>query len=147
MKSYRLVGSVAVAACGLAFAGAIASARGPAAPQAPSTLDFTRDVQPIPSASGVRPPLPASCVRCHGAALAEGKLRLDTREGLLRGGASGPAVLPGNGAGSLLYRRVVLDDPAKRMPWLSEPLPPGQIATLRQWIDAGARWPEGIVLT
>ncbi|HEV8262345.1 MAG TPA: hypothetical protein VGQ19_16530, partial [Burkholderiales bacterium] len=70
MRSYRLLGFIATAACGLALAGAIASARGPAAPQAPSTPYFTRDVQPI---------LSASCVRCHGAALAEGKLRLDTR--------------------------------------------------------------------
>ncbi|HVQ30812.1 MAG TPA: PSD1 and planctomycete cytochrome C domain-containing protein, partial [Vicinamibacteria bacterium] len=30
-----------------------------------------------------------------------------------------------------------------RMPWMSEPLKPAEIATLRRWIEAGASWPEG----
>ena len=108
------IGRLGVAALGAVVAGAaFSSARGEVAPTAATPVDFARDVQPI---------LAASCVRCHAAGLAQGQLRLDTREGLLKGGASGPVVVPGNGQGSLLYQRLVLDDPQKRMPWLSDPL-------------------------
>ncbi len=101
-----------------------------------SPVDFVRDVQPI---------LAASCVRCHGDQ-PQANLRLDTRDGLLKGGVSGPAVVPGNGKGSRLYERLVLADPVKRMPWLTDPLAPAQIETLRRWIDEGARWPEGMTV-
>src|SRR3989442_12811159 len=128
-----------VAAAGLlASVEALAAARGPAAPHPPASPEFARDVQPI---------LAVSCVRCHSAALPQGKLRLDTREGVLQGGATGAALVPGDGRGSLLYQRLVLDDPQKRMPWLSDPLTPGQIDTVRRWIDAGAPRPEGGVVT
>ncbi len=128
-----------VAAAGLlASVEALAAARGPAAPQPTASPEFARDVQPI---------LAVSCVRCHSAALPQGKLRLDTREGVLQGGATGAALVPGDGRGSLLYQRLVLDDPQKRMPWLSDPLTPGQVETVRRWIDAGAPWPEGVVVT
>src|SRR6266540_2412602 len=128
-----------VAAAGLlASVEALAAARGPAAPQPTASPEFARDVQPI---------LAVSCVRCHSAALPQGKLRLDTREGVLQGGATGAALVPGDGRGSLLYQRLVLDDPQKRMPWLSDPLTPGQIETVRRWIDAGAPWPEGVLVT
>ena len=76
--------------------GILAAVRGPAAPQAGASLDFIRDVRPI---------LAGACVRCHSATLPQGKLRLDSREEMLRGGASGTAVIPGNGTGSLLYQR------------------------------------------
>jgi mono/diheme cytochrome c family protein len=128
----RLVRSGVGAAGLLAFLQALAAAR--AAPQPAAAPDFTRDIQPI---------LAVSCVRCHGGALAQGKLRLDTREGLLQGGATGAVFAPGDGRNSLLYQRLVVDDPQKRMPWLSEPLTPAQIETVRRWIEAGAPWPEG----
>ena len=117
--------------------GALAAARGAAAPQAGTSVDFVRDVRPI---------LVDACVRCHSGTLPQGKLRLDSREEMLRGGASGTAVIPGNGTGSLLYQRLVIDDSQKRMPWLSDPLTPTQIETVRRWIDGGAHWPEGVVV-
>ena len=122
----------------LSVGGSLAAARGQGAPSSAAAVDFTREVQPI---------LAGACVRCHAAGVVQGKLRLDTREGLLAGGASGAVVVPGDGKGSLLYQRLVLDDPQKRMPWLSDPLTPGQIGAVRRWIDAGAPWPEGLVVT
>ena len=49
----------------------------------------------------VRPLLAEQCFQCHGAALETpfGGLRLDSREGLLAGGDSGPAVVPGDRTG------------------------------------------------
>ena len=102
------------------------------------SLDFARDVQPI---------LAASCVRCHGPRKTEGDLRLDTPEGLRKGGSSGPVVLHGDGKGSLLYQLLVETDPEKRMPRRRRPLTAAQIETVRQWIDQGAPWPSGLVVT
>ena len=79
--------------------------------------DFARDVEPI---------LAAACVRCHASSIPQGQLRLDTRDGLLKGGASGPVVVAGQAEASSLYGRLLVDDPAKRMPWMSEPLKPGR---------------------
>ena len=104
----------------------------PAQPAGAERIDFARDVEPV---------LASACIRCHGAALPQGRLRLDSRAGLLAGGASGPVVVAGNAPASLLYQRLVIDDPAKRMPWLTDPLSVSQIDTLRRWIDEGAAWP------
>src|SRR5690242_8724162 len=62
-------------------------------------IDFARDVYPI---------LQRSCFECHGPAKAEGELRLDTRDQLNQGGASGPVVVPGNPGESELARRIAL---------------------------------------
>src|SRR4030095_9235168 len=96
--------------------------------EAPAGPGFVRDVQPI---------LGAACVRCHAEGLAQGKLRLDTREAFVQGGTSGKAVVAGDSATSPLYQRLVVNDPARRMPFGADPLPAAQIETLRRWIDAG----------
>jgi mono/diheme cytochrome c family protein len=108
-----------------------------AQPAAGIAPDFARDIQPI---------LATACVRCHVEGLAQGKLRLDTREGLLQGGTSGPVVVAGEGDKSPLYQRLVASDPAKRMPFGADPLTAAQIETVRRWIQAGAPWPEGVVV-
>jgi mono/diheme cytochrome c family protein len=127
-----------VIAAGLALASGGVGLASMAPPPPEQTVDFVRDVQPI---------LAVSCVRCHAAALVQGKLRLDTREGLQQGGTSGPSVQAGDGKASLLYQRLVLTDPAKRMPMASDPLTAAQIDTVRRWIDEGAAWPDGVVVT
>lgn len=122
-------------AIGVLVVGALVAAPARAARQASAErIDFARDVQRI---------LAAACVRCHAVSLPQGKLRLDNREGLLAGGASGPAVVAGHAQASLFYQRLVIDDPSKRMPWLTDPLPTAQIETLRRWIDEGATWRPG----
>src|SRR5260221_14317996 len=113
MSGHRF-GTVVATGLALASGGAVlASMAGP--PATEQTVDFVRDVQPI---------LAVSCVRCHAAALAQGTLRLDTREGLRQGGASGPAVQAGDGKGSLLYQRLLPSHPPQRLPWVSHPPPP-----------------------
>jgi WD40 repeat protein/mono/diheme cytochrome c family protein len=78
------------------------------------------------------------CVECHGIAKQSGKLRLDGLEAIFRGGKSGPAIVAGKSAESLLYRKVS-PDAEKRMPPKGDPLSDGEIGTIRSWIDAGAR--------
>ncbi|HVR71582.1 MAG TPA: PSD1 and planctomycete cytochrome C domain-containing protein, partial [Vicinamibacteria bacterium] len=96
-------------------------------------VDFARDVAPI---------LERSCVRCHKPAKVEGGLLMSSRDALLRGGESGPAIVPGQAARSLLFTRLIDTDDQTRMPPLpSGPLDEADIGTIRAWIDQGAPWP------
>jgi hypothetical protein len=83
------------------------------------------------------------CSQCHGPTLQMSMLNLTTREGMLKGGEHGPAVVPGNAEASPLYRRVAgLQTPAMPMP----PVPAlnaQEVALLKDWIDQGAKWPSG----
>ena len=81
------------------------------------------------------------CVRCHGEDRQERGLRLDTHAGVLRGGESGPVVIPGNAGESLLLKRLV-GQIEPRMPYQDAPLAPEQVALVRSWIDAGAPGPD-----
>src|SRR5689334_22211666 len=54
----------------------------------------------------VRPVLAQNCYGCHGPEKQFSGLRLDSREAILRGGKSGPAVTPGSAENSLLIRAV-----------------------------------------
>ncbi len=137
MRIPRVLGPAGAIVLSASVGGALASARGQAVPAPAPAVDFGRDIQPI---------LAASCLRCHGPRKTEGDLRLDTREGLHKGGDSGAVVISGDGKGSLLYQLLVATDPDKRMPRRRRPLAPAQIETMRRWIDQGAPWPEGAVV-
>ena len=56
-------------------------------------------------------------------------------------GTSGPAVVPGEPAKSLLLQRVTHKDAKRRMPQEAQPLSSEQIADLTTWIKDGAAWP------
>lgn len=92
-------------------------------------VDFARDVQPV---------LHAHCAGCHSGEKPQAGLSVLTRSGLLKGGVNGPAVKPGSGSESLLVRRISVQAP--RMPLGAAPLTDTEVATLRDWIDAGAVW-------
>ncbi|MFO0950256.1 MAG: PSD1 and planctomycete cytochrome C domain-containing protein [Isosphaeraceae bacterium] len=101
-----------------------AAARGADAPTPVPTYD--RDVRPL---------FEARCVKCHGAKAPKAELDLTTHAGLLKGGESGPAVVPGKPAESPLYEAVH----EGRMPsGKTGRLEPGQVEMLRRWIEAGA---------
>src|SRR6266446_8888462 len=92
----------------------------------------------------VQPILAKSCVRCHGGKKTEGELDLSEREGLLRGGGRGPAVLPGNAKDSLLYKLVMhARDP--HMPRSSPKLSDEAINQIALWIDLGAPYDQPLV--
>ena len=91
--------------------------------------------------STVRPLLRARCIACHGALANEAGLRLDTAAAARAGGASGPAVLPGDPDRSELLRRVSAADAAVRMPPEGAALSPDEIAALARWIAGGAGGP------
>ena len=101
-------------------------------------FDFIQKVQPV---------LEGSCVRCHSAEKKKGGLRLDTKEGFLQGGASGPTVVPGAVEKSELIRRIsVPRGHEDLMPQEMEPLSGPHKNWLVEWVKTGAKWPDGVVL-
>ncbi len=86
----------------------------------------------------IRPILAGECYECHGAEKQKGGLRLDSRDGLLEGGHSGPALVAGNDAASLLIESISHPDPDERMPKDRPELSATVIADFRKWIDDGA---------
>lgn len=91
----------------------------------------------------IKPLLAEKCYSCHGVLKQESDLRLETRGLILKGGASGPAIVPGEESQSLLLERVSADKD-ERMPPDGEgaALKPKEIALLRTWIEQGALAPE-----
>jgi len=89
----------------------------------------------------IRPILVASCYSCHDAGKATSGLRLDSKDGLQRGGSRGTALRPGDANASLLYRAISYRDPALKMPPTGK-LPDAVIADFRKWIEEGAEDPR-----
>ena len=89
----------------------------------------------------IRPLLAEHCYECHGAGKQESALRLDTWEGLRKGGRSGVVVVSGQPAQSLLLTAVRYTDPDLQMP-PEQRLTKQQIARLEQWIQLGAPHPD-----
>jgi mono/diheme cytochrome c family protein len=91
----------------------------------------------------IRPLLVEHCQSCHSvkAGKKKGGLLLDSREGFLRGGDTGPSIVPGKPSDSLLIKAVSYHDPDLQMP-PKERLSPAQVADLTAWIQAGAPWPQ-----
>lgn len=103
-------------------------------------IDFAKDIQPI---------LEFSCASCHLEGHEKGGLRLDTRDNAVKGGENGPAIVPGKAKASPLYTSTVLrPDHDDLMPPKSKggPLPNEKTDLLRDWINQGAPWPDGIKL-
>ncbi len=90
----------------------------------------------------IRPVLVETCLRCHGDLKKSGALRIDSREALLKGGASGEAIVPGKPEESLLIRAIQRQEDVSAMPPEKEKaLKPNQVADFATWIKAGAVWP------
>ena len=68
-------------------------------------------------------------------------LRVDSREGLLRGGETGPAIVPGKPEESTLIKAIQHADGFPRMPRGRAKLAQADIDLLVDWVRAGATWP------
>jgi hypothetical protein len=94
----------------------------------------------------VRPILVSRCFDCHSGKLADGakepkgNLRLDSREAALKGGDTGPAVVPGKLKESLLVDAINYGELYQMPP--KTKLPAAEIATLTKWVEMGAPWPK-----
>ena len=86
------------------------------------------------------------CFKCHShsADKIKGGLVLDSLEGMLAGGDSGPAIAPGDVAKSLLIQAIRYGNEDLQMPppkGEGKKLAPNQIAILEEWVKDGAKWP------
>ncbi len=91
-------------------------------------------------ATRVQPVLKQHCLGCHGEGETFGKLDLRTREGLLRGGQRGPAIVLGAASKSLLVAMIEHRAEPVMPPEKEKRLAAESIDALRRWIDAGAPW-------
>ena len=98
---------------------------------AASAVDYGKDIKPL---------FKERCVTCHGAVKQKGKLRLDAGALILKGGEN-RVVAPGDSRHSDLLVRITSDDKDERMPPEGKRLSPEQIELVRQWVDAGAKYP------
>ncbi len=94
--------------------------------------------------SKVRPVLVEHCYKCHStqAKTPRGNLRLDSLDGMKKGGDTGPAIVPGDVNGSLLVQAVRYKDEQMKMPPKGK-LPEATVATLERWVRTGAVMPHG----
>ena len=88
----------------------------------------------------IRPLLAMHCYECHSEKKQKGGLRLDSRGAVLRGGESGPAIVLGRPAESLLIEAVSYQSSDLQMPPKRE-LGKRQVADLKRWVAMGAPWP------
>jgi len=123
------------ASCGNAQAALTAEQAAQLPPSVAHAVNFAKEIKPI---------FEASCIKCHGRGKEKGGFRLDTRETTLKGGDSGPTVLPGKSTESLLIALVQGVDPDNVMPKKGSRLTPDQIGVLRAWIDQGATWDANV---
>jgi hypothetical protein len=116
------------------LAAAAVAQSGRTAAQSPERIDYARDIQPL---------LRANCYSCHNASLPSGNFRLDRRRDSMpnRVGANNARIVPGNSAVSRLFLRVAGSQAGLQMP-PSGALRPDEIATIKNWIDQGAEWPD-----
>ncbi len=140
MKCWRLVLAVLTG-----FAGATAG--GSALAQSPRAARFVDDPTPEQVAffeKKIRPVLVEHCYKCHSqqAEKVKGELLLDSREGLRRGGRSGPVVVPGHPEKSPLVVALRHSDPDTAMPPKGK-LPDAVIADFEAWVRMGAPDPRG----
>jgi hypothetical protein len=125
----------------------------PAAAQPTPPVLVPNKVQKIDFAQQIKPLLERSCVACHSGEKARGLFRIDARDAILKSGASGEAaIVPGHSEKSPLIDHVSGKVPESEMPprGVRERFPAlttDDVAQLRAWIDQGAEWPTGLLLT
>ncbi len=97
----------------------------------------------------VRPILTEHCYECHSATSIklQGGLRVDSRPALLKGGDTGPAIMPGKPESSLLIAVLSHRHKDIAMPHKRAKLPDAVLADFEHWIHAGAVWPGEAAVT
>ena len=105
------------------------------------TTDLNRDASLRFFENRIRPQLAENCYECHGPERQESGLRLDTYAGIIEGGDTGQAVVPGEPDESLLLVALSYENEELEMP------PDGKLSDrvvmdMRQWIELGAPHPD-----
>ena len=93
----------------------------------------------------VRPVLVQKCLKCHGGKYLESEFNLSDRDGLLKGGLAGPAIVAGKAKDSLLFK-LISHAKEPHMPHKASKLPAEAIAHIAAWIDLGAPYDSPLVV-
>ena len=98
-------------------------------------IDFYRDIYPV---------LKANCISCHNKTTTKGGLNMESPELMRKGGETGPGVIAGKSAESLVVQAASHQDPDLLMPPKNNKsgavdLKPDEVALLKSWIDQGAK--------
>jgi hypothetical protein len=124
----------------------------PAAAQQAPPVQTPKNAQAIDFVQQIKPLLERSCVACHSGEKPRSLFRIDSRDAILKGGASGAAaVVPGHSEKSPLIAYLSGKAPESEMPPRAvrdrfPALSPDEVALVRAWIDQGAEWPAGVSL-
>ena len=112
-----------------------------------------KNEQKIDFAQQIKPLLERSCAACHSGEKPRSLFRIDGRDAILKGGASGQAaIVPGHSEKSPLIDYVSGNVPDSEMPPKAQrkrfpALSTDDVALLRAWIDQGAEWPKDVLLS
>ncbi len=113
------------------------------APVAKPALVTAGEDDAVQFAADIGPVLLANCMDCHGDQNPRNNLSFSTFAQLLAGGDSGPIVVPGKPAESLLAKKLRGTASGARMPQGRGPLPDETIAKVEKWIELGAKFDGG----
>jgi cytochrome c553 len=138
MRIWRFAPSLASLAVGIVLTAGLA--RAAEAPATPEQVAFFE--------KNIRPVLVRECYSCHAktAEKIRGNLLLDTREGIRKGGDSGPAIVPGDPKESLLLQAIKQEQEDLKMP-PKKKLTEDVIAAFEKWIAMGAPDPRDVTAT
>ena len=103
-------------------------------------INFVKDIQPI---------FEFNCVACHRDGYIKGGLRMDTRELAFKGGENGVGVVPFQAEKSPVYTSIThpIEDERVMPPKAKDRLTKEEIEFVKLWIQQGAVWPDGVLLT
>lgn len=93
--------------------------------------------------SQIRPLLAKHCYACHGSDVAEGGVRFDQRDSVIKEADSGVTpIVPGDADASELLRRITSHDESDQMPPEGDRLNDQTVAVLKRWIQQGAEYSQ-----
>ncbi len=103
--------------------------------------------EPVDFVSDVKPILESRCLECHHSRYVFAGLNLETKKLAMKGGRSGPVIVPGAPHKSLLHKVLLLghENPIA-MPPTPEKLEREHEQIIHDWILQGADWPDGVRL-
>jgi WD40 repeat protein/mono/diheme cytochrome c family protein len=93
--------------------------------------------KPVSYHKDIRPLFNANCNGCHRPEKSKGELDMTGYKALMKGGKKGTPVVPGDAAGSVLFKMI--HGPEPEMPEDGDPLKPEQVALVERWIKEGAK--------
>ena len=131
------------AICCTALVGLVSSLGSPAKAEGPISISEVKRETPVDFEKELLPVLRKNCLACHSSSEAESDMILENPQTILKGGASGPAVVAGKGGESLLLK-VAAHQTEPVMPPAdntvgAKPLSPEELGLLKLWIDQGAK--------